>query len=247
MARRPVFVPNLRGFPFVDAVDIEFKWYPGFAKSQTQKSIESLHEAAERQGIGPVLEISRMSKSDLGASLSAFDLLLKSPDGREMSVECAYQGSKVFESGGPYIDLYGVSSRKAKTDSRLKESGEVVAFNFLGKEFPTEPQTAFYDWLYMTALCQKEPSIVKKLRQFRAFSDIFFNPSLSISCQARAAAVFVSLNQLVPCVEDLLCDWDSFKDLVTDEEQPSPTQKNASQLNLPINDVCEPHTPLTPT
>ena len=59
MAKRPIFTPNFSGFPLVDAVDIEFKWYPGFAKSQLQKSIASLHEAAEKlHKISPILEIS---------------------------------------------------------------------------------------------------------------------------------------------------------------------------------------------
>ena len=48
MAKRPIFTPNFSGFPHVNTVDIEFKWHPGFAKSQLQKSIASLHAAAEK-------------------------------------------------------------------------------------------------------------------------------------------------------------------------------------------------------
>ena len=247
MAKRPVFLPDFNGNPYARKIDIEFMWYPGFSKAQTQKSILSLHEAAEKQGIAPILEISRKSKSDLGVSLSAFELVLKSLGGREMSVECAYQGSKVFESGGPYIDLYEVSSRKAKTDSRLRNSGDVVAFKYLGEEFPIEPQTAFYDWLYMTALCQQESSKIRELDQFNAFSDIVFNPNISINCQARAAAVFVALNQLTPGVEDLLSDWDSFMKLATGEKQPSPTENSSSQLSLPMRDLDDAPTPRSST
>ena len=146
MAKRPIFTPDFSGFPYVDAVDIEFKWHPGFAKSQLQKSIASLHEAAEKlKKISPVLEISGKSASDLGNSLSAFNLSLKTLKGRTISVECAYQGSKVFENGGPYHELYSASSREAKTDDRLRNSGELVAFNFCGEDFPIEPKTAFYD------------------------------------------------------------------------------------------------------
>ena len=113
MAKRPIFTPDFSGFPYVDAVDIEFKWHPGFAKSQMQKSIVSLHEAAEKLNkISPILEISGKSTSDLGISLSAFNLPLKTSDGRTMSVECAYQGSKMFENGGPLSrTLLGVQSR----------------------------------------------------------------------------------------------------------------------------------------
>ena len=247
MAKRPIFLPDLGGYPYARSIDIEFKWYPGFSRVQTQRSILSLHEAAEKQGIAPVLEISGKSMSTLGASLSAFELLLKSPGGKLMSVECAYQGSKKFEYGGPYHDLYGVSSREAKTDSRLKNSGEVVAFNFMGREFPIEPQTAFYDWLYMTALFQQESSIVEQLNQYQAFSDIVFNPKLSINCQARAAAAFVALNQLVPGAEDLICDWGSFTDLIAGTRQPSPTENTSSQLSLPMKDAGDSHTPHSST
>jgi len=196
MAKRPIFTPNFSEFPYVDAVDIEFKWHPGFAKSQMQKSIASLHEAAEKlKKISPILEISGKSESDLGVSLSAFNLPLELPNGQTISVECAYQGSKVFEDGGPYHDLYYVSGREAKTDDRLQNSGELVAFNFYGEEFPIKPQAAFYNLLYIAALCQKETDLMPKLEIFQGFSDIAFNPNRSLNCQARAAALFVSLSK----------------------------------------------------
>ena len=225
MARRPVFVPGSRRFPSVEAVDIEFNWYPGFAESQTLKSIESLHEAAEKLGIYPVLEVSRKSRSPLGASLSAFDLFLRSPDGQEMSVECAYQGSKVFEKGGPYRDLYSVSSREAKTDGRLRNSGEVTAFNYFGEEFPTEPQTAFYDWLYMSALCRKQSSQLVELEKYRGFSDIYFNPKLSVNCQAHAIAIYVAWNRITPIDEQMFHNKDYYMNIVTGREQLSKTDR----------------------
>ena len=100
MAKRPVFLPDTREVSFVRTIDVEFKWFPGFAKSQRQKSIDSLHQAANSLGYAPILEISGKSKSPLGVSLSAFNLKLRAPHGQVMSVECAYQGSKVFEKGG---------------------------------------------------------------------------------------------------------------------------------------------------
>jgi len=238
MAKRPIFYPDPDrypdGYPYAKEIEIEFKWYPGFSPAQARRSIRSLHKAAERQGIARVLEISGKSEDALGASLSAFQLPLRLPDGNSMSVECAYQGSKVFENGCSYPDLYWVSSRKAKTDSRLKDSGDVVAFDFMGKEFPIEPQTAFYDWLYMKALSQKGLSIFEKLNRFQAFSDIAFNPKRSINCQARAAAVYVALNQRVSGVEDLICDWDFFQDLFGDATQPSSTVNDDPQLRFSL-------------
>ena len=222
MAKRPIFTPDLNGFPYVKAVDIEFQWYPGFAKSQLQKSVESLHQAVEAQGISPILEISGKSTSVLGISLSAFNLELKALNGQTMSVECAYQGSKVFEQGGPYHDLYSVSSREAKTDERLRNSGNLVGFNFCGEDFPIEPQTAFYDWLYINALWQKKPDLVQGLYRYRGFSDIVFNPQRSLNCQARAAALFVSLCQNELLDKETVQNKDSYMNLLTGECSKAP-------------------------
>ena len=233
MAKRPIFTPNLNEFPYVDAIDIEFKWHPGFAKSQMQKSIASLHKAAKKlKEISPILEISGKSASDLGSSLSAFNLSLKTLKGHTMSVECAYQGSKVFENGGPYHDLYSVSSREAKIDDRLRNSGDLIAFNFCGEDFPTEPKTAFYDWLYMNALSQREIDLVKKLEGFQGFSDIVFNPNRSLNCQARAAALFVALSKKDLINEQILQDKDRYLALITGKAQLPPTESSPHQLTF---------------
>ena len=148
-----------------------------------------------------------------------------------MSVECAFQGSKVFEKGGPYSDLYSVSSKEAKTDDRLRNSGNLVAFNFLGENFPISPMTAFYDWLYISALWQN-PNLAKRLATFQGFSDIAFNPDRSINCQARSAALFVSLQQN-DAIERVIEDRDYYIRLITDKEPPnSSARQTAQQLDL---------------
>jgi hypothetical protein len=177
----------------VEEVVLDFEWYPGFAKSQAQKSIASLHAAARERGLSPVLEVSSKSDTALGVALSAFNLKLRLGD-QVMSVEVAFQGSKVFEHGGPFHDLYNASSRDAKTDERIRSCGQLVGFNLLGQEWPTEPQTYFYDWLYITALSQ-HPEAAREVVEFVAFSDIAFNPGKSLNCQARSAAVFVALSK----------------------------------------------------
>ncbi|MDE0337669.1 MAG: hypothetical protein OXI80_08355 [Caldilineaceae bacterium] len=207
------------------------------------RTIESLHEAAKRQGIPSVLEISTKSSSKLGESLSAFELSLTTPQGVTMSVESAYQGSKVFEDGGPFHDLYEVSSREAKRDPRLRNSGEVTAFEFCGQEFAIEPQTAFYNWLYMTALSQREPPVLQELKRFKGFSDIAFNPKRSINCQARAVAVYVALNSSVPNMLQTLDDWDAYLETMTGPKKSSSDERPRHQLNLPFEDVPGTHPP----
>jgi len=204
MATRPVFIPDFESFPYVKERFVEFEWFPGFSLSQAQKSIKSLHQNAAKLGISNVLEISTKSPDRLGKDLSAFNLEYDQ-DGIKLTVECAFQGSKVFEKGGPYQDLYGIDSRSAKKDTRLQDSGELIAFHYFKKKFPTEPKTAFYDWLYIKALNHNR-TLAEKLINFRAFSDIAFNPKRSINCQARAAAlynVFYKNNWLENAVQDI--------------------------------------------
>jgi len=193
MATRPVFVPEQSARSYVREVPVEFAWSPGMAVSQKQKSIESLHGAARRQlGVASVLEISSKSKATLGVQLSAFNLRLTLTDGRRVPVEVVYQASKVFEHGGPFLELMSGSSRDAKGDERLRSSGRLLEFRFEGEGWPLEPQTAFYDWLYLKAL-QANPVLAGQLTSYGAFTDIEFNPEKSINCQARSAALYVSL------------------------------------------------------
>lgn len=194
MAKRPIYIPQKNGNLAVAEKVIEFQWYPGMSKSQKQKSIASFHEAAERNNIFPILEISSKSVIELGVSLSAFNLLITTKRHKKtFSVESAFQGSKVFQRGGPYLDLLEKTSREAKKDIRLRESGNLVKFIFFKQEFSLKPRTLFYDWLYINALNQKEP-MAKQVLKYSAFTDIEFNPRKSINCQAYSAALYVSLS-----------------------------------------------------
>lgn len=247
MAIRPIFKPLLSRSPYYESVNIEFQWFSGFSRVQSMRTIESLHEAAKRQGIPSVLEISTKSPSKLGASLSAFELSLTTPQGATMSVECAYQGSKVFEGVGPFHELYEVSSREAKRDPRLRNSGEVTAFEFFEEKFPIEPQTAFYNWLYLTALTQMDSDLEKELGAFEAFSDIAFNPKRSINCQARAVAVYVALTQSVPAQVHRLDDWNSYMEIVMGKKINPPTEAAMRQLELPLDGIRDAPPPSPPS
>lgn len=193
MAIRPVYVPRNDGILGVEKKDIEFKWFPGMSKSQKQKSIDSLHKEAEKIGVSSLLEISSKSKDEIGIKLSAFNLQIKTQIyKREFSVESAFQGSKVFQNGGPYIGLLNKTSREAKKDIRLKNSGKLIKFRFYNQDFPLKPITLFYDWLYINALILNE-SLVKDVIKYSGFTDIEFNPMKSLNCQAYSAALYVSL------------------------------------------------------
>jgi hypothetical protein len=195
MAQRPVFLAATEGKSLVQEIPIEFKWHPGMSVSQKQKSIRSLHSAAEKRiRTENILEISSKSETDLGRWLSAFALSFNLRNGTKTTVECAFQGSKVFRNGGPYTDLYGTDSRAAKKDQRIRESGSLLLFSLEGVEWPLDPQTCFYDWIYINALCQNE-SFSRSVLKYDAFTDIEFNPKKSINCQAGSVARYVSLSR----------------------------------------------------
>jgi type I restriction enzyme M protein len=144
------------------------------------------------QGIEPLLEISSKATADIGRGLSAFNLKLTMKDGYQTSVENAYQASKVFRAGGPFCDLRFAKPREAKRDPRLNLSGDLIAFQYGDVTWPTHPTTAFYDWLYITALLENR-ELAFPLLHYRGFTDIEFNPIRSFSCQARSAALYVAL------------------------------------------------------
>jgi hypothetical protein len=196
MAKRPVFIPEIEGPALVSTVLVDFEWFPGMALSQAQKSVESLHaKARETLGMNAILEISSKSKQEVGVQLSAFNLMIKTvKQGQKFSVECAYQASKVFERDGPFIDLLEKTSLEAKRDPRLTQNGHMTKFVFFKQEWPLEPRTAFYDWLYMNAL-HKHPEFADEVLHYEAFTDIAFNPERSINCQAYAAALYSSLTR----------------------------------------------------
>lgn len=193
MAERLVFVPFPDSPQLVREFRLELAWSPGFAVSQKKKNVAALHRAASQAGYEPVLEVSTKSDERLGQRLSAFSLKVSAGGHGKIPLECAFQGSKVFERGGPYVDLYSVDARDAKRDERLRSSGRLVGFEFQGYAFPLEPKTVFYDWLYISTLFEHRDWLRQHALKFAAFTDIEFNHQKSINCQARSCALLVSM------------------------------------------------------
>ncbi len=191
MAERPIFIPSSATPGLVKEVTCQLVWNPGFAPTQKQKNVRALHAAAAAAGYSPLLEVSTKSEEKLGQHLSAFHLRVKFED-RDISMESAFQGSKVFEGGGPYTDLYSAEPRDAKRDPRLQNSGRLVRFEFEHLSFPLNPKTVFYDWLYIRALFPHREWL-NRLTRYAGFTDIEYNPERSINCQARSCALFIAL------------------------------------------------------
>ncbi|ANV86913.1 DUF6977 family protein [Picosynechococcus sp. PCC 7117] len=234
MAKRPVYLPVSNKSHLVDEMQCDFEWNPGFSPTQKKKNVMALHASAKRKSLFPILEVSTKSEEKLGQRLSAFNLKIATPEG-DISIESAYQGSKVFEHGGPYIDLYTKDSRTAKKDSRLKTSGKLVGFNFFGSNWPLSPKTSFYDWLYLSALQPYQDFLIRHLYQYKGFTDIEFNPKKSVNCQARSCAILVSLLKLNE-LDNALASQESFIKMTMQDslEESSPYNCKQTTLNLGI-------------
>ena len=200
MAKRKTFVVSLNDI--FEEKEIDFVFYSGFSITQKQKSIESLHNAIkELYYDAEILEISSKSPIELGRKLSAFNLKL---DG--IALENIFQSSKVFEYGGPYEDLLSKTPIEAKKDPRIKDSGRIIGFKYQGINYPSIPKTLFYDWIYCQAL-YSDKELMSLIINYDFFTDIEFNHEKSLNCQARSAAIFVSLYQkglLEECLADIV-------------------------------------------
>lgn len=179
-----------------------------------------------QSGLEPneILEVSTASHDyEVGQALSAMNLIYTDPNTLESyPLENWFQSSKVFikdgEERGPYKGLLNVRLAKRyinpHTDKKTVEqfegdplfekiqseiSGSTMScFRLSGEDYPLLPRSAFYDYLYVSALCQpKNRNLAERLMNFRVFTDIMFNPGTGknrkFNTQARSCAIFVSL------------------------------------------------------
>lgn len=223
MAERPIFLPETNDSNYVKEAIVSFDWFPGFSVQQKQRSIASLHEnACKTNSCKSPLEVSSKSDLSLGVELSAFNLMLATKDYPSAPVEVFFQGSKKFTNGGPYNDLFDQSPRDAKRDKRLTSSGSLQCFMFAGYKWGLETKTAFYDWLYISALTSN-PELARNVANYDGFTDIEFNPKKSLNCQARALALYVAIQTKVNVVE-LIKDPESFIDFCYSKSTPHALQ-----------------------
>ena len=213
MAKRPVFIVDTEAADYYVTKDVEFTWHPGYSISQKRKSINSLHSSfVDALGNMMILEVSSKSESPLGIMLSAFNLRINHSKKGLIPLECAFQSSKKFEFGGPFLDLLTTNPYKVKKDHRIKDSGKITEFVFDGERYPNKPTTFFYNWLYLKAL-DLDKSLSTEIIKYDAFTDIEFNPLKSVNCQAKACALYVSLYKR-GLLEKALLNQQNFKDVL---------------------------------
>lgn len=233
-ATRPIFIPHKDGIGIMEK-NITFDWHMGMTAAVRKRSICSLHEKAKALGFNNILEASSKSEQSIGIRLSAF--FLKNEDG--IPIENLFQSSKVFKNGGPFSDLLLKMPRDAKRDERLRQHGEMTKFTYNDKDFPIEPKSLFYDWLYIKTLFDSSNNTELKEElvnsHFDAFSDIEFNPKKSFSCQARTLALAVSLYQnesikdFIQNPEKIAQDFDLYSNINTSKQ---PQKNNQRSLDF---------------
>ena len=163
---------------------VEYEYFNGFALTQKQKSIESLHREIQlKKPRAKILEVSTKSKDAEGVQLSAFNLEL---DGRPL--ECVFQSSKVFEGDLQFEELLYEEPVKAKHFIRNVDL-KLVGFRYKGEDFPLVPQSLFYDYIYVKALLQSEKDL-SYVKRYDVFTDVEFNYKKQINCQARSCAIY---------------------------------------------------------
>lgn len=193
MANRPVFYVNSQN-DFCKTC-VEFKWNPGFAKIQLQKNVAAIHRAFLKDHSDfNLLEVSSAASDVIASKASAFNLLVETSHGK-FTIEQAFQAGKVFENSGVQNHLLKYSSIDIKKIvSKINLNDQLIGFEEFGSKFPLEPKTFFYNWIYLKALNQRHNKIISnKILQYDAFTDIYFNPKKSFSCQAEACSIYVAL------------------------------------------------------
>ena len=230
MAERPIFIPRHDADRLVEEKTFSFEWNAGLAPIQKKKNVTALHASAASGGYSPLLEVSSKSEEELGRRLSAFNLKVEIDDNCFVPMECAFQGSKVFEQGGPFNDIFSMDPRDAKRDPRLTSSGNLIGFIFEGQDYPLVPKTAFYDWMYMRSLYPHREWL-ERLSRYKGFTDIEFNPERSINCQARSCATFVAL-QARDCLEECIKAPSHFIKILMPDSLEQPHSNNLRQGSL---------------
>lgn len=205
MAEKMVFISDGIN-PFYEKI-INYVFVPGFAPIQRKKNVTNLNESLRIEFPNlKTLEVSTKSDNELGRQLSAFVLKL---NGRYL--ESVFQSSKVFADGKQYEFLIDKKPIEAKRFIQNLPKQNIVKFRFGGIDYPINPQSFFYDYIYIKAL-HEIPEISIKLKDFDIFTDIEFNYKKSINCQARACAIYSYLVKTGK-VEEYLNDLNLFKTL----------------------------------
>lgn len=185
-----------------------FPWLPGMSRAVKEARIRALHESIRaKYPDAEVLEVSTKSSNPLGVSLSAFNLRLPAICGGGI-LESTYQSAKVYQDWRGDLfkqdGLAALSPGLAKKGNSLHSDLTLAHFDFNGNQWPANPGSLFYDFLFWAALWE-QPKLLRGLSEFDFFTDIEFNKSelgfqagKSFNSQAKSSALAKSLFPVWP-------------------------------------------------
>ncbi len=191
MAVRKVYI-SLAAYPYAKEISVTFPWSNKSKQQNVQAVLDSFHDVYPDVS---ALEVSLAASRPEGIHAAAMKLPLHlDAMEQDVPVGIVYEASKVFENGGPYVDLLQCSRQKVQKDPRLQQSGKCIRYCLQGTEFSMEPHPyAFFNWLYGCALRQN-PEKTDDILKYRAFSDLDLGSTKKDrNSPARAAAVYAGL------------------------------------------------------
>lgn len=164
----------------------EYQYFAGLSATQRKRNVQSLHLAIRRQYPRvKILEASTKSDEEIGRKLSAFNLTL---DG--CIFESVYQSSKVFENGDNFEFIKEMTPHESRNYLKEHSNGmSLKSFRYKGKDYPLVPRSAFFTYLYISALLE-HPELDEEIKKYDIFTDISFSPKKLGSCQAKVLAFY---------------------------------------------------------
>ena len=186
MATRPYyFIENNK----VIKRNADFEWAAGCSVARKKLNVTRLHSSIPMR----TLEVSTKSEEPIGVKMSAFSIVY----GDGMKLESYYQASKVFEKGGPFLDLAHKAPKEAKRDPRLQESGRIVSYFDFDENQEWTLSEPYYDYIYVkSAMKTLSDDELEQIASYDAFTDIEFNPAKSYNTQARSITVLKLLYRM---------------------------------------------------
>lgn len=201
-------IGNLYDSPLFEEKVFAFDWSPGMSRVVKEARIRALHESIRAEyPTARILEVSTKSSSPLGVGLSAFNLRLPPAFGGGI-LESTYQSAKVYQNRqGDLFTQQGLAALApvlAKKGNSLHSDLTLAFFDFNGNQWPANPGSLFYDFLFWVAIWE-QPNSVSQLGEFDFFTDIEFNKSAlgfqegkSFNSQAKSCALVKTLFPLWP-------------------------------------------------
>ena len=183
MARRMVFFVKDGK---VERKKIKFKGIPGKSEDVLNNNVKRLHSKLTQRA----LEVSRYSQDPLGIKMDRRALYIQPNYAGGIYLESFYQGSKIFENGGPHRHWVFLSPIDVLDDKRLENSGQIVRYWSLFEHEYWYESEHYFDYHYIKACVRSLSKYdLEELLKYEVFTDIEYNPNKEDITPAIAAAL----------------------------------------------------------